>query len=398
MNRPDGPTTDPSLGVPPERRGPVAAEQPPSGSGLLIGRFSGVPIYVAPSWFLVAVLITWWFARTVEREVPDLGPAKYAVSLMFAVLLYGSVLIHELSHTVVALRAGLPVRRISLYLLGGVSEIEQPAATPGVEARIAAAGPAVSLILGVLGFAAAVVFDRGTVAFLLAAALTWSNIVVGVFNLLPGLPLDGGRVLSAGIWKVTKRRYSGIVAASWAGRVLAAVVLVLPSAIAQFLGRGAEPIDVVWGALLASFIWVGATQSLHYAKVQQRIPGLSARRLTRPALPVAGDLPLAEALRRAEAAGARALVVVGAEGKALALVSNAAVVATPEERRPWVPVADVSRRLQPELVISADLAGEELVTVLSRRPSSTEYLVLDTDGSISGVLVASDVEQAAVRS
>lgn len=385
---PSAPSADPA----------PAAESAAAESGLRIGRFSGVPIYLSPSWFLIAALITWWFADRVEAEVPGLGPAKYAVSGAFALLLYGSVLIHELSHTVVALRAGLPVRRISLYLLGGVSEIEKPAQTPGVEARIAAAGPAISLVLAVIGVGVAVAFDRGTIGYLLAAALVWSNIVVGVFNLLPGLPLDGGRVLAAAVWKITKRQHSGTVVAAVAGRVLAGAVLLLPLAIAQMSGRDPRPVDVVWGAFIAWFIWVGATQSLHYAKVQQRIPALSARALARQAYPVTIDLPLAEALRRAEEAGARALVVVGADGEVGALVNGAAVHATPEDRRPWVPVGDVSRRLQPELVISADLAGDDLINVLARRPSGTEYLVLEADGNISGVLVGSDVERALVRS
>ena len=105
-------------------------------AGLLIGRPFGVPVYVSPTWFLVAALITYGFAPNVENQVPGIGQWQYAVSFAFAVLLYLSVLVHELSHTVVALRAGLPVRRISLYLLGGVSEIEKPAPTPGRETSL----------------------------------------------------------------------------------------------------------------------------------------------------------------------------------------------------------------------------------------------------------------------
>ena len=102
-----------------------------------------MPVDVTPTWFLVAGLITWGFAPTVERHGPRASASwRYAVSLAFALLLYLSVLVHELSHTVVALQAGLPVRRISLHLLGGVSEIERPAKTAGREAGIAAAGPA----------------------------------------------------------------------------------------------------------------------------------------------------------------------------------------------------------------------------------------------------------------
>src|SRR3954469_6370545 len=184
---------------------PNAPRRDGSGAWLIAPPF-GVPVYVTPTWFIVAALITIGFAPTVENQVLGIGEARYAVSLAFAILLYLSVLIHELSHTLVALHYGLPVRRISLYLLGGVSEIEKPAPTPGKEANIAVAGPLVSLLLGAGAYGLLQVLEHGTVARVLAFALMSSNLVVGIFNLLPGLPLDGGRVLSAGVWKVTSRR------------------------------------------------------------------------------------------------------------------------------------------------------------------------------------------------
>ncbi len=362
-------------------------------SGLLIARPFGVPVYLTPTWFLIAALITYGFAGAVENTVPDIGPWKYAVSLTYALLLYASVFVHELSHTVVALRAGLPVRRISLYLLGGVSEIEKPAKTPGVEAWIAAAGPLVSLLLGAGGFAVSQALEPGTVGRLLAGALMFSNLVVGVFNLLPGLPLDGGRVLSAAVWKLTGRRNTGSIVAGWLGRGVAVLVLFLPALIAMALGRSPDVIDLVWGGLLASFIWAGASQELASATLRERIPSLSARALTRSAALVTADLPLAEALRRAGAVGAECLVVVDGDGTPVALVHRAAVLATPDERRPWVPVGDVSRRLQPGMSISADLDGEQLVTAITAVPAS-EFLVLDRSGAILGVLAVSDVERA----
>lgn len=362
-------------------------------SGVMIGRPFGVPVYVTPTWFLIAALITYGFAGTVESSVPDIGPWKYAVSLSYALLLYASVFVHELSHTVVALRAGLPVRRISLYLLGGVSEIEKPARTPGVEALIAAAGPLVSLLLGAVGFAVSRTLDPGTVAGLLAAALTFSNLVVGAFNLLPGLPLDGGRVLSAAVWKATGQRNRGSIVASWLGRGVAVLVLFLPALLARAFGRSADLTDLVWGALLASFIWTGAGQELTNATLRERIPALSARALTRRAVLVTADVPLAEALRRAGEVAAQAIVVVAADGSPIALVHEAAVLATPDVRRPWVPVGDVSRSLGPGMAISADIEGEDLVTAITAVPAS-EFLVLDPAGAVLGVLAVSDVERA----
>ncbi len=363
---------------------------------IVIARIFGVPVDVTPTWFLVAGLITYGFAATVEARVPGVGQWRYAVSLGFALLLYLSVLVHELSHTVVALRAGLPVRRISLHLLGGVSEIEKPARTPGREAGIAAAGPAVSLVLAGIGYAVAELLQPGTVAELLARALMISNLVVGVFNLLPGLPLDGGRVLSAGVWRVTGRRHTGTVVAAWLGRAVAVLVLVLPVLLSVARDRPLDIVDVIWGALVGAYIWVGASQSLQYAGVQSRLPGLTARALTRRAIPVAADLPLAEALRQAHEAGAQALVVVSSGGDPVGLVVEAAVEATPIERRPWVPVSDLSRRLEPGHRVGADLSGEDLVSVLTSQPAS-EYLVVEANGDIYGVLATADVERALTR-
>ena len=361
---------------------------------IVIARPFGVPVDVTPTWFLVAGLITYGFAPTVEDKVPGIGDWRYAVSLAFALLLYLSVLVHELSHTVVALRAGLPVRRISLHLLGGVSEIERPAKTAGREAGIAAAGPAVSLAIAAAAFGVMELFEPRTVGRVLAWGLMASNLLVGVFNLLPGLPLDGGRVLSAGVWRLTGRRHVGTVVAAWLGRGVAVVVLALPFALAAGRTDGRlDLVDVVWGALLGAFIWVGASQSLQQAALQQRLPALSARRLTRRAIPVPATLPLAEALRQAHDAGARGLVVVSTGGDPVGLVVESAVSATPVDRRPWVPVGDLSRRLEPGHRVVADLEGEELVQALVAQPAS-EYLVVETNGDIYGVLATADVERA----
>jgi Zn-dependent protease len=368
----------------------------PNDGRIVIARPFGVPVDVTPTWFLVAGLITYGFAPTVEDAVPGLGQWRYAVSLAFALLLYLSVLVHELSHTLVALQGGLPVRRISLHLLGGVSEIERPAPTPGREAGIAAAGPGVSLVLAGVGYLVASVLDPGTVGRLLAQALMVSNLVVGVFNLLPGLPLDGGRVLSAAVWRVTGRRHTGTVAAAWIGRGVAVLVLILPLLMAQRTGGRLDLVDVIWGALLGAFIWVGASQALQYARLQARLPAVSARALTRRAIPVPAGLPLSEALRRANEAGAHALVVTATGGEPVGLVVEAAVQATPQERRPWVPVGDLSRRLEPGHRLAADLSGEDLVAAMTSAPTS-EYLVVETNDDIYGVLATADVERALTR-
>ncbi|MFF9606640.1 site-2 protease family protein [Streptomyces sp. NPDC014684] len=386
-------------GEPPARR----PKEP--GGGLLMGRPFGVPVYVAPSWFLVAALITWVFGGQLDRVLPELGAARYLVSLFFAVAFYASVLVHELAHTVAALRFKLPVRRIQLQFFGGVSEIEKEAETPGREFVLAFVGPLLSLVLAGLFYLAMKPVRPDSVPGVLLAGLMISNLIVAAFNLLPGLPLDGGRMLRAVVWKITGKPMSGTVAAAWVGRALAISVLVGLPVLNQSgaFGGGNRDVggmdtvtDALLAAILAAIIWTGAGNSLRMARLREHLPELKARALTRRAVPVETDTPLSEALRRANAAGARALVVVDAEGNPLSLVREAAIVGVPEHRRPWVAVSGLAQDLTDGMRVSAELAGEELLDTLRATPA-TEYLVVEETGEIYGVLSAADVERAFVK-
>ncbi|MGW3663514.1 site-2 protease family protein [Streptomyces sp. NPDC005141] len=385
-------------GRPPRRR-----KEP--GGGLLMGRPFGVPVYVAPSWFLVAALITWVFGGQLDRVLPELGAARYLVSLFFAVAFYASVLVHELAHTVAALRFKLPVRRIQLQFFGGVSEIEKEAETPGREFVLAFVGPLLSLVLSGVFYLAMLPVEPGTVPGVLLAGLMISNLIVAAFNLLPGLPLDGGRMLRAVVWKITGRPMSGTVAAAWVGRALAVSVLIGLPLLTQSEALGAAPddlggmdtvTDALLAAILAAIIWTGAGNSLRMARLREHLPELRARSLTRRAVPVETGTPLSEALRRANDVGARALVVVDADGEPLSLVREAAIVGVPEHRRPWVAVSGLAQDLTDGMRVSAELAGEDLLDVLRASPA-TEYLVVEDSGEIYGVLSAADVERAFVK-
>ncbi|MFF7332158.1 site-2 protease family protein [Streptomyces sp. NPDC008150] len=383
--------------------GPPPPKPKESGGGLLVGRPFGVPVYVAPSWFLVAALITWVFGGQLDRVLPELGALRYLVALFFAVAFYASVLVHELAHTVAALRFKLPVRRIQLQFFGGVSEIEKEAETPGREFWLAFVGPLLSLALGGVFYLAMLPVEPGTVPGVLLAGLMISNLIVAAFNLLPGLPLDGGRMLRAVVWKITGRPMSGTVAAVWVGRALAVAVLVGMLTQTATLSSGDQPLggvgtvtDALLAAILAAIIWTGAGNSLRMARLREHLPELQARTLTRRAVPVETRTPLSEALRRANAAGARALVVVDADGHPLSLVREAAIVGVPEHRRPWVAVSGLAQDLTDGMRVSAELAGEELLDVLRATPAS-EYLVVEETGEIYGVLSAADVERAFVK-
>ncbi|MFA1537359.1 M50 family metallopeptidase [Actinomadura monticuli] len=361
--------------------------------GLHMGRVLGVPVYVSPSWFLVAVLVTVMFEGQVHDVVDR--PLSYLVAFAYAVLLYGSVFVHELSHAVTARIFGLPVRSVTLHVLGGETAIEREAPTPGREFLIAFAGPLTNLVLAGLGLLAHATLALPDVALLLLEALTFANLLVGVFNLLPGLPLDGGRLVRAAVWKATGRSRSGAIFAGWVGRAVAIGCLVAGAYLATYTTAdgGIGWLALLWSALIASFIWVGATQAIRAERVRDRVPLLSARSLARRATLVTADTPLAEAIRRAHHDHAGAIVIADHDGRPLGLVNEKAVTATPEHRRPWITAGELSRGVHDDLTLPADLTGDDLLDALRRAPAS-EYLLVEPDGRVYGVLAVADVDRA----
>ncbi len=360
-----------------------------AGPGIVIARPFGIPVYVSPYWFLIAGVFVFIYANDLAATWH--GDTRFVVAAAFVILLYLSVLVHELAHSVVARGYGLPVRRILLYPLGGLSEIEQEPQTPGREFLVSAAGPALSLALAAVGYGLMRVFPTGIVGTLVSQ-LRWANLVVGVFNLLPGLPLDGGRMLRAAIWKVTGRPGTSTIAAAWAGRAIAVAVFVVPFATGRVTGTG-DLVTVVWLAVIAAFMWTGAGQAIKATRFRERLPALQARRLARKAVSVAADTPLAEAIRRADENQARAVVVVDHEDKPIAILNEGAVMATPPQRRPWIEAGALARTLEPSMVLPADLSGMALLDAIRRAPA-TEYLLVEPSGQVYGVLAARDVDHA----
>jgi len=378
------------------RGGPARQDPPPPDSrpGIVIGRPLGIPVYVSPYWFLIAALFVIFYASSLKGSVHG-STMRYVVAAAFVVLLYLSVLIHELSHCVVARAFSLPVRRILLYPLGGFSEIEQEPQTPAREFLVSGAGPLLSLVLAALGYAVIVTLEPAGIPRILIDQLILANILVGIFNLLPGLPLDGGRMLRAGVWKLTGKSGTGTIAAAWAGRAIAVALLAVPFGLelSNGNGNGIDVVNVLWLGVIAAFIWVGAGQSIRVTRVRERLPGLQARRLARRAIPIPASLPLAEAIRRADAAQARALVIVDHQDTPIAIVNETAVIATPEQRRPWIEAGALARTLDPSLVLSADLSGMALIEAVRRAPAS-EYLLIEPSGQVFGVLATSDLDHA----
>jgi Zn-dependent protease len=356
-----------------------------------LGRVLGIDVTVQNSWFLIVVLITIAIEPRLAEVEPGLGGLAYVAGLAFAILLYLSVLLHEVSHALAARAFQMPVTSINLHFLGGATQIEAEAATPWREFVIAVVGPLTSIAIGGAAYGVLGTLNDGLVRFTIAA-LASANLIVGLFNLVPGLPLDGGRVLQAVIWGLSHRRHLGVVVAAWVGRVAALATLCYPLGL-LYLGYTPSILDYLMAFMIGSFLWAGASQALMMATVSQRLPGLHARRLARPAIGVPADLPLAEAIRRAQEANAGSLVVVSSLGRPEGVVNEAAVASTPPDRRPWLPTGNLARRLEAGLMLPADLQGEELLRAMQTTPA-TEYVLVEPSGDVYGVLVTKDVDDA----
>ncbi|MCW2715950.1 MAG: rip3 1 [Frankiales bacterium] len=369
------------------------APAPARPAGLRVGRVLGVPVSVSPSWLLLAAFIVASFGPELARSY---GSTRgYIAAAAFAVLLLLSVLLHEIGHCVVARAFDLPVRSITVTFLAGLTEITEPPQTPAREYAVAVIGPMVSLLLAAVGWASRDLFQAGSLPYLLCAVVAFSNGLVAAFNLLPGLPLDGGRVLRAAVWGLTGDPDRATRAAAWSGRVVALVVVpVLLLVVLPATGYTELTLSsVLFAALISGFLYLGATSSLQRARLLERLPRVTVSALARSAIAVPADLPLAEAVRRAQEAQVRGVVVVDGRGNPEAVVSEAALEAVPSERRPWVSVSTVARHLVDGMLLDASLSGELLLEAMRRVPAS-EYVVHDRATGGVRVLTTADVVAA----
>ena len=215
--------------------------------GLRLGSLFGIPLYINYTWFFIVGLLTLSDAFNLTQVYPDWSiAAATEVGLATSLGLFGSVLAHELAHSLVAKSLGISVKSITLFIFGGMATIEREAESPWAAFKVAIAGPILSfaLFLGLQGLQLAHWFDENSGMGLWISSIAWANLIIALFNLIPGLPLDGGQILKALIWAKTGSRQSGM---KWAARS------------GQFLGWGA----IVWGLWLTfqhgifSGMWIG---------------------------------------------------------------------------------------------------------------------------------------------
>ena len=358
--------------------------------GIPLGRVFGVPVFVRGSWLILAAIVVIWYGPLAQAMMPGLTQVgAYALAIAFVLFLLLSVLLHELGHALMARRFGIGVRAITLELLGGYTEMESDSPHPRADLAVSLIGPAMSAVIGVAALVVRALLPDGTIGDQLAFQLAWSNLIVAVFNALPGLPLDGGRALRAAVWALTGNRITGTRAAGWIGRGVAVATLAAAMLLTQV--GVLSLVSVVFAALVALTLWQGATAAIVHGRIAARLPQVNLRLLARPVFAVPSGTPLSEATRRAAESGppGAALAIADASGRVVALVHEAAAAAVPVERRPWVPVDSVARSLVGQLTLAADLSGEEVVRAVQAHPASSYLVVAGED--VVGVLRTADL-------
>lgn len=366
--------------------------------GLVIGSVGGTPIILANSWFVIAGFTVIVFGPQLKSIIPSLGQMAYMVAFAYALLLLFSVLIHELAHAVAAKLYGWPTHKIVLNLWGGHTEFDFQKATPGRAVVVAFAGPVANFVLAGLGYVLQMLVPTDTslisvVTHLLANIFIGANLLIGIFNVLPGLPLDGGRLVESIVWKASGSQEKGTVAAGWAGRVI--VVLIVIGAVILPLARGDEP-DLTTTfivLLLAGFLWMGASASIKGASMRLRLPTITAAALAAPAVGAPIDSSVAQLWSLRAMHPGVAIVLYANDGRPAALVDENALANVPPHVAANTSAHAVSRSLSAGAHVPDSASGAELVQYLSGL-ADTEYAVIDSVGRVTGLLSQAKVVAA----
>lgn len=334
-------------------------------SSVRLGRIAGIELGVNWSWLIAAVLFTWVLADGVFPQTnPGLGDGVYlAMALVAVVVFFASLVAHEFGHALQARREGVAIDGITLWVFGGVAKLAGPFPTPEAELRIALAGPAVSLVLGLVFLAVAALLPLPAAADGVVHWLGNTNLVLLAFNMLPALPLDGGRVLRALLWRSRRDFRAATRTAAALGRGFGQGLIVL-GVLAVVGGGGASG---VWLAFIGWFLLGAADAEARAAELGGLVSGLRvADAMVRDPVVVAPDLSLEDFLERVFFAHRHtAYPVVDDSGRAQGIVSFRDALRLPRDRWQELRVADVMVPIERSDIFAPDLALEEAMRRLA---------------------------------
>lgn len=354
--------------------------------GWRLGSLAGVPVYLGQSWVVVAAAITLLFGPRVDDLVPGTGSAGYAVAFGFALLLLFSVLVHEAAHAVTARFCGYQVNRIVADFWGGHTAYDAAGSTPGRAALVAISGPLANAALAAVAWPLTQAVSDG-LPWLLLTAFTTANAFVAAFNLLPGLPLDGGFLVDSLVWKVTGSRGMGTLVAGWCGRLLVLGLAWWVIGVPVLSGAGISLSRLLWGGLIGAFLWVGAGAAVRTGRARRSFETVTVGAVWRPVSSVAEDTPVDRV------PWDRGLwLTTDAHGIPTGMVDSQALQAVPPAASSQTPVAAVAQRQPVGWVV--DTRPDDPVTdvVVAMQTHHTPVVAVRLpDGTVPAVVLAADL-------
>ncbi|MDZ8051039.1 MAG: site-2 protease family protein [Aulosira sp. ZfuVER01] len=360
------------------------------------GNLFGIPFYIHPSWFLVLGLVTWTYSSGLMGQFPQLsGGLALLLGLMTALLLFASVVAHELGHSFVAIRQGIDVKSITLFIFGGLASLEKESKTPGEAFWVAIAGPLVSLILCAaatgVGYATAATGPLGAILGVLAAV----NLALALFNLIPGLPLDGGNILKALVWKITGNPYKGVTFASRVGQIFGWVAIASGLIPVLLFGSFAN----IWNLLVGFFLLQNAGNAAQYARVQEKLTGLTAEDVVTPNSPiVSANLTLREFADERILSGEQwhRFLVTDDEGQLVGAIAASDLRTIPTAQWSETQVKEVMRPIAESVTVQSDKPLVEVVQLLEQQQLSALTVIRD-NGVLVGILEKAAIIQLLQR-
>ena len=367
--------------------------------GISLGRVFGGRIVVQPSTLLMLVLLAYLFST---RGGNELDRRSFTEGLMLAVLLFTSVFVHELAHAATARRMGREVHEVVLTLWGGHTSFDGRNMTPAVSGLTAIAGPVANVLLAGVGLVVSFALDVSVfellgadqIGYLLLGYLVYANVILALFNSLPGIPMDGGRVLEAIVWRLTGDRFRGLIVAAWAGRIIAVGVAMLIVGLPLAQGFAPDLFSLMLAALLFFVLWPAASAALRGARTLSRREGVTAGSLMVSAVGINFDATVADAAAQAQRSGAREIVVLAADDAPAGHFPVALINAVPVDARATTGLQSVTMPLLRGAEVDAELTGDALVEQLQLWWGRTDVWVIRDSGTIVGVVQLSELMQA----
>lgn len=353
-----------------------------------IGRFFGVPLRVHWSWFVIFILIAFSLLSYLEGGPGVPLPVRIFTAVLVSLLFFGSIVFHELAHSLVALRQGIPVRDITLFVFGGVSQITRESSKPGQEFVLAIVGPFSSLFLSAVFYGIFFFLDWSGQA-VAARAVQWLafiNLSLAVFNLVPGFPLDGGRALRAIIWGLSGDYQKATRAASITGRVIA--WLFIAGGIAwAFTGQW---FNGLWLVFIGWFLDSAAANTQAGNRLRAMLKGYTARDvMATDCLSVPPWMPVGRLVHDHVLPAGRRCALVVQDGKLEGLVTIGNVKETAKDAWDATPVKNIMVPVDRLKAVAADLPAAEVVELMDRE--DLNQLPVMENGQVIGMVSRDNV-------